>query len=189
MIHFINFCRLEELGATRFNPRNDVDLEDWDVINRWFSNATTKLRDLKMTGVVQDYLIDKIVSGAASNKKKKFDRSRPFFARLAVKKILTTLEDKEDKETIHFEFELPPAMEGMQFTVGDSLGVLPTNWTDEVERVISALGADPNLKVKVPSWRHQKDEVRRSSLEIILTRIERCCPRIHLITRSSYTLL
>lgn len=65
--------------------------------------------------------------------------------------------DGEDKETIHFEFELPE--EGMQYIVGDSLGVIPINLELEVDLVLKALGVDGAQSVKTPSWRYQERDV------------------------------
>ena len=73
--------------------------------------------------------------------------------------MLTVLGEKEDKETIHFEFELPET--GMEYIVGDSLGVIATNLDIEVDLVIKALGVQASYEIKSPSWKHQLPGVSR----------------------------
>jgi len=62
--------------------------------------------------------------------------------------------DAEDKETIHIELDLGES--GLKYIVGDSLGVLPTNHSVEVDAVIRALNVSPTMKVQVPSWKYQQ---------------------------------
>lgn len=48
-----------------------------------------------------------------------------------------------EKETWHIEFDLAPS--GLDYVVGDSFGVFPTNDPDLVEAVVRAIGADPAM--------------------------------------------
>jgi sulfite reductase alpha subunit-like flavoprotein len=72
---------------------------------------------------------------------------------------LTVLGENEDKETIHLEFELPDA--GMEYIVGDSLGVIANNLAIEVDLVLQALGVQASYEIKTPSWKHQLPGVSR----------------------------
>lgn len=74
---------MEELGGSRFVNRGEVDLEDWDVINRWISNIIAQLPSLTLNNTKQDYLVQKLMAGGIQ-KKLRYDRARPFFAKLVV---------------------------------------------------------------------------------------------------------
>ena len=68
---------------------------------------------------------------------------------------MTVLSEKEDKETFHLEFELPET--GMEYTVGDSLGVIATNLDIEVDLVIKELGVQDSYEVKaLDLWKHRQ---------------------------------
>lgn len=66
-----------------------------------------------------------------------YSRKNPFPSKMLVNRKLT-LEGSE-KETRHFELSLEGS--GLAYEVGDSLGVLPTNWPELVEEIIRALHA------------------------------------------------
>jgi sulfite reductase (NADPH) flavoprotein alpha-component len=64
----------------------------------------------------------------------KYTRNQPYFSRVLVNKRLTGPES--EKETIHIELELE---EGMSYTPGDAVGIVPTNREAAVEEVLEAL--------------------------------------------------
>jgi hypothetical protein len=70
----------ETFGAKRFHNRVDIDLEDWNKIDRWFAAVLAKLSKLELE-VKQDYLWEK---ASSYQKKSSFDRRKPFFATLKV---------------------------------------------------------------------------------------------------------
>lgn len=47
---------------------------------------------------------------------------------------MTVLGGKDDKETLHFEFDLSGS--NVQYIVGDSLGILPINFERDVNEII-----------------------------------------------------
>jgi sulfite reductase (NADPH) flavoprotein alpha-component len=75
----------------------------------------------------------------------KYTRNSPYQSRLLVNERLTGPES--EKETIHIEMELE---EGMTYTPGDAVGILPTNREPQVESVLKALGF--NGTERVADW-------------------------------------
>ena len=75
----------------------------------------------------------------------KYTRNSPYQSRLLVNERLTGPES--EKETIHIEMELE---EGMTYTPGDAVGILPTNREPQVESVLTALGF--NGTERVADW-------------------------------------
>jgi sulfite reductase (NADPH) flavoprotein alpha-component len=67
----------------------------------------------------------------------KYTRNQPYQSKVLVNRLLTGLES--EKETIHIEMELE---EGMTYTPGDALGVVPTYRAEAVDAVLKALGFD-----------------------------------------------
>ena len=65
----------------------------------------------------------------------KYTRNQPYQSKLLVNDRLTGPES--EKETIHIEMDLE---EGMTYTPGDAVGILPTNREPQVESVLKALG-------------------------------------------------
>ena len=69
-----------------------------------------------------------------------YSRTNPFPARMLVNRRLSGPES--EKDTRHFELDLTGW--GLNFEVGDSVGVYPTNDSALVEEIIHALGATGN---------------------------------------------
>jgi sulfite reductase (NADPH) flavoprotein alpha-component len=65
----------------------------------------------------------------------KYTRNQPYHSKVLVNERLTGPES--EKETIHIEMELE---DGMTYTPGDALGIIPTNRESAVEGVLKALG-------------------------------------------------
>ena len=72
-----------------------------------------------------------------------YSRTNPFPARMLVNRRLSGPES--EKDTRHFELDLTGW--GLNFEVGDSVGVYPTNDPDLVDEIIRALGATGDEKV------------------------------------------
>jgi sulfite reductase (NADPH) flavoprotein alpha-component len=90
----------------------------------------------------------------------KYTRNNPYQSTVLVNDRLTGPES--EKETIHVEMELE---EGMTYTPGDALGVVPTNRDEAVEGVLKALGFNGTERV----LDHYKVEI--SFLEALTTRL------------------
>lgn len=105
-------------------------------------------------------------------------KKRPYYARVQVKRLLTVMQNKDDKvrveqpptrklfpdptpltppqETFHLELDL--ADSGLEYTSGDSLAIYPQNDPLLVSRVIRLLRATGQEQVDVPT--HHYIEVR-----------------------------
>src|SRR5207248_10371167 len=66
-----------------------------------------------------------------------YSRKNPFPAPMLINRKLTG--EGSEKETRHFELSLRDS--GLSYTPGDSIGVLPANWPELVEKIIHALRA------------------------------------------------
>jgi sulfite reductase (NADPH) flavoprotein alpha-component len=97
---------------------------------------------------------------AESGHNSKYTRNQPYQSRVQVNRLLTGPES--EKETIHIEMELE---DGMDYTPGDALGVIPTNRDEAVQSVLKALGFDGTERV----LDHYKVEI--SFLEALTTRL------------------
>jgi sulfite reductase (NADPH) flavoprotein alpha-component len=72
----------------------------------------------------------------------KYTRNQPYLSRLLTNERLTGPES--EKETIHIELEME---DGMTYTPGDAVGIIPTNRESQVESVLKALGFDGTERV------------------------------------------
>ncbi|MEO8855062.1 MAG: flavodoxin domain-containing protein [Ginsengibacter sp.] len=118
--------QLNKLGANRIAPLQKCDV-DYDVeAEDWFSKVMHALND--------------------SSQSESSLSSAPLIKKTAGKKIYTgkllshvNLNDiGSNKETFHIEIE----SEDVQYLPGDSLGIIPENKTEIVEKIISVSGID-----------------------------------------------
>jgi sulfite reductase (NADPH) flavoprotein alpha-component len=79
---------------------------------------------------------------AMSETNAKYTRNQPYLSKLLKNERLTGPES--EKETIHIEMELE---DGMTYTPGDALGIIPTNRESQVQSVLKALGFDGTERV------------------------------------------
>lgn len=75
-----------------------------------------------------------------------FNRKKPLIAHIVRRRFLS--EGAAEKETWHLEFDLQNS--GLNYTPGDSLAVLPTNWPQAVADVLLALGMSGDEEVIGP---------------------------------------
>src|SRR5579875_2130266 len=88
----------------------------------------------------------------------KYTRNQPYLSRVITNARLTGPES--EKETIHIELEIE---EGMTYTPGDAVGIIPTNREQQVDDVLEALGFTGTERV----LDHYKNEI---DLHEVLTR-------------------
>jgi sulfite reductase (NADPH) flavoprotein alpha-component len=72
---------------------------------------------------------------AASSHAQKYTRNNPFHSAVLVNELLTA--EGSEKETRHVELALE---EGMTYTPGDAVGIVPENRREAVDEVLAALG-------------------------------------------------
>jgi sulfite reductase (NADPH) flavoprotein alpha-component len=80
----------------------------------------------------------------------RYTRNQPYHARVLTNQRLTGPES--EKETIHVELELE---DGMTYTPGDAVGIIPTNREAQVVSVLAALGFSGTERVQD----HYKNEI------------------------------
>jgi sulfite reductase (NADPH) flavoprotein alpha-component len=91
----------------------------------------------------------------------KYTRNNPFQAEVTVNELLTA--EGSEKETRHLELTLD---EGMEYTPGDAVGILPTNRPEAVYELLTALGFSGDERV----LDHYKVEI--SLEEAVRTRLQ-----------------
>jgi len=74
---------------------------------------------------------------SAPNEASPYSKTNPFLARITENRLLNA--EGSIKETRHFVVDISGS--GLSYTVGDSLGVFPTNRVEEVEELLAHLGA------------------------------------------------
>ena len=167
--NYENFCaagkkidaRLEALGAKRIHPLADCDL-DYEAKAKIWTDGIWKM--LGNAGVPPHARLngETIVSGTtpdtAGEARAVPNRNSPFPARLLANRRLNA--EGSQKETRHFEISLEGS--GINYEVGDALGVWPANCPELVGDILKALGCDGGEIVKVTSGEFP---LRRALLE------------------------
>ena len=130
--------RLEELGARRIFPRVDCDLDVDAPFHRWLNGV---LPALSLPN--GDAPVAAVETLAVTEKLETWSRKNPFPARLLTNKKLSG--PGSAKDTRHFEISLEDS--GLQYEVGDALGVHPSNCPALVDEILKLLGsADEELR-------------------------------------------
>lgn len=130
--------RLEQLGAQRFYPRVDCDVDYEESFNKWLSGALTELSSLTKPSAAP-------VGGTASAPQPTvaYGKKHPFPSTLKDRILLNGRGSA--KETIHLEFSLSGS--GMTYEPGDALAVIPANNKNYIENLIEVGHFDPEEKV------------------------------------------
>jgi sulfite reductase (NADPH) flavoprotein alpha-component len=76
-----------------------------------------------------------VTAPAAASHAPKYTRNNPYQSVVRVNQLLTA--EGSEKETRHIELELE---EGMEYTPGDAVGIIPENRREAVDEVLQALG-------------------------------------------------
>ncbi len=129
-------ARLEQLGATRVQPRADCDVEFEPMFVDWLQAA---LRGLSagLTSVVTPQAAAPEKRSLSPESEASFSRANPFLGRLLNNRKLTTAGSAKDVR--HLEISL--ANSGLNYEVGDALGVMPQNDPALVAQLLAALAA------------------------------------------------
>jgi sulfite reductase (NADPH) flavoprotein alpha-component len=154
--NYLQFCqagkafdaRLEQLGAKRIHPRVDCDVDYEGPSTEWFGGLVKSLEGAaaapSMGAAPATPVVAPTVQTAASPPS--FGKSNPFPAVLKTNHVLNA--PGSAKETRHLEIIL--AGSGLQYEVGDALGVVPSNCPDFVREILDAAGLDGEEAVKAP---------------------------------------
>jgi sulfite reductase (NADPH) flavoprotein alpha-component len=142
--NYIQFCkagamldeRLAALGAKRIHPRVDCDVDEEALGHQWFTNLMEILAPDSNT----------TLAASATGDPAGYSKSNPFSATLKTNRCLTG--EGSAKETRHFEIILDGS--GLQYEVGDALGVVPSNCPEFVAEILTATGlaGDETIQLK-----------------------------------------
>jgi sulfite reductase (NADPH) flavoprotein alpha-component len=136
-------ARLHELHAQELYTRVDVDEEDWEAINKWMDGVVAVVMNMDLQ-TTTDYL-----DLTELKEEEGFSRTRPFWAKISDKYPLTSLDVKDDKETIHIEVDVSGS--DLAYTAGDAIGIIPVNNPPEVDLLLAALHCTGKEKVPIPN--------------------------------------
>lgn len=137
--NYVQFCeagkrfdaRLRELGGICVVPRVDCDVDYKKPASAWMDNL------LKAFGAEESAPEEAVVAGAASEAGTiGYDRDRPFAAPLIGNRLLNR--EGSSKEVRHIEIGLNGS--GLDYEVGDALGVMPMNCPEFVDEILQASG-------------------------------------------------
>jgi sulfite reductase (NADPH) flavoprotein alpha-component len=128
--------RLAALGAKRIQPRVDCDVDEEALGHQWFANLMETLAPDSNTAS----------AAAAAEELPGYSKSNPFSAKLKTNRRLTG--ESSAKETRHFEIVLEGS--GLEYEVGDALGVIPANCPEFVAEILteSELAGDETIQLK-----------------------------------------
>jgi len=152
-------AQLDVLGGKRIVPLQKCDVEYEDDANKWFATVLKELNS-KETAIP----ITAPVAPAAPAKK----AGKQTYEGAVLANI--NLNDRgSNKETWHIEI----AAEGIEYTCGDSIGIVPDNSSDVVTAIISKTWADGN---KLVTYKNEKVTVyellkRRISIVYLTERL------------------
>jgi sulfite reductase (NADPH) flavoprotein alpha-component len=154
---YVQFCqagkafdaRFEELGAKRIHPRADCDVDYEGPSSEWFTGLMKALNASQASpsgAAAQSLVADVADSAETPMASPSFGKSNPFPALLKTNRVLNA--SGSPKETRHLELVLEGS--GLEYEVGDALGVVPTNCPDFVREILDAAGLDGEEAVKGP---------------------------------------
>jgi sulfite reductase (NADPH) flavoprotein alpha-component len=165
-------ARLETLGATRVVSRVDVNKEDWIAIDGWINSVVSALAGMELKSLAE--------SQESMNFKKAsvdtqgdvtYSKSKPYLAEITSVTSLCSIRGQDDKNTIRVDIDLGDS--GLQYCVGDSLGVWPRNDEKAVQEIIQFMGWDADQSMAMPSWHYKLQGARSkgesASLKDLLT--------------------
>lgn len=147
-------ARLEALGATRFAPRVDCDLDFDDPAQRWSQAVLDHVATLAPASSVKHLRPVPSVSPVS--------REHPFEASVLTNQRIT---GRDSSKIVH-HLELSLEGSGISYQPGDSLGIVATNPTEVVEPLLQALDADADSQVKIGSETLTLAEAFTSRLDI-----------------------
>ncbi len=131
-------ARLEQIGAKRIHPLADCDLDYEAKAKNWTNDVLTAFAPEKnLTQRREDAKTVEIIESlrASGTLREEFSKSNPFPARLLTNYRLNS--NGSQKETRHFEISLEDS--GLNYEVGDALGIFPKNCPELVADILRAL--------------------------------------------------
>ncbi|HTI68709.1 MAG TPA: sulfite reductase subunit alpha [Candidatus Limnocylindria bacterium] len=148
--NYTDFCgaskkideRLAALGASRLTDRGECDVDYEAAAKAWIEGLWPTLAGKATASPSAELTASEpasVATGTAS-----YSRTNPFPARLKTNRLLNRAGSAKD--TRHFEILLEGA--GLDYEVGDALGLVPKNCPVLVEELLATLGFKGEEKVK-----------------------------------------
>jgi len=160
---YVNFCqtgrdldaRLSELGATRFIPTLECDLDYDEAVAAWADDVLQALPDVldSVPGVPRLHAV---------NPPAVYNRHRPFEAVVLANQKITGA--KSTKDVRHIELSLEGS--GLTYEPGDSLAVIADNPPQLIEELLETLGFSGDEEVEVQGAAFTIRDALRAKLEI-----------------------
>jgi sulfite reductase (NADPH) flavoprotein alpha-component len=160
---YVNFCqtgrdldaRLSELGATRFVPTLECDLDYDEAVAAWADDVLQALPDVldSVPGVPRLHAVKPPAV---------YSRHRPFEAVVLTNQKITGA--KSTKDVRHIELSLEGS--GLTYEPGDSLAVIADNPPQLIEELLETLGFSGDEEVEVQGAAFTIRDALRAKLEI-----------------------
>ncbi len=165
---YVNFCqtgrevdaRLVELGAERFAPLVECDLDYDDMASAWSESVLGELSQLLDAGQQVPHL--RAVESTST-----YDRQNPFLAEVLVNQKITGANSSKDVR--HIELSLEGS--GLHYEPGDSLAVLSENPPQLVDQVLTELELDATISVETQDGELTLGDALSNRLEITATNV------------------
>ncbi len=132
-------ARLEALGASRVAPMVECDGDPDDLFPSWLESVQSVLGEAGAAPAVLEDDADEEAGSA-------FDKKNPFPAKLLKTENLN--KEGSSKATHHVEISLDGS--GLDYEVGDALGVYPENKVASIFEITGAAGLLPSEEVTLP---------------------------------------
>ncbi len=160
---YVNFCqtgrdldaRLSELGATRFVPTLECDLDYDEAVAAWADDVLQALPDVldSVPGVPRLHAVKPPAV---------YSRHRPFEAVVLTNQKITGANSTKDVR--HMELSLEGS--GLTYEPGDSLAVIADNPPQLIEELLETLGFSGDEEVEVQGAAFTIRDALRAKLEI-----------------------
>ncbi len=154
-------ARLEALGAKRFRPREECDVEFDLVARRWIDDVLTHVIASSNAGAQSN--AETVSRGGdaeirSATVSTAHTRRNPFHASILTNQRLTGRDSSKDVR--HIELSLEDSH--IRYEPGDAVGVVPKNRPDAVDALLNATPFRPQALVRVDS---QETELRTALIE------------------------
>jgi sulfite reductase (NADPH) flavoprotein alpha-component len=138
--------RLAALGAKRILPRTDCDVDYEAAANQWISAIWSALPNDAPGERPREPITITTTACNPAEPTPKYSRTNPFPARLVTNRLLNA--PGSAKETRHIEISLEGS--GLEYEVGDALGVIPRNCENLISELITLGGWNQSTSVPTP---------------------------------------
>lgn len=154
--------RLASLGATALTERLDCDVDYADSIAQWSDKLSKTLVSALQTSQVAATSTAAAPLMTAANQ---YNKQNPFTATLLGAQKITGRDSVKDIQ--HIEISLEGS--GLQYQVGDALGVYFTNDASVIARIIAATETSANDPVSIKGETYTLSEALSEKLELTLS--------------------